>query len=148
EAVGVIVGAAWWLGSFGRRRTLGDPQRGGDARPQLGGRLLGALRHDHPPQLELERESLGARRTVVEVASDRPALPDGQLTVEILVDAYVSVLAIHGVSAPRRRLDPRPQVVAFRVVPQLLLQCPPPPVDPAHDRADRDIEDVRDLLVR
>src|SRR5690242_2049630 len=87
EAFGVIVGARWPLRSFGRGGGLGDAELGGDARAQLGRRLLRALRHDHLPELELEGEPLGARRAVVEVAGDGPPLPHRQLAVEVFVDA-------------------------------------------------------------
>src|SRR5438132_5524615 len=59
----------------GRVVRLDDPEREGYAPLELGGHVLGALRHDHPTKVDLEREPFRARGTVVEMASDRSPLP-------------------------------------------------------------------------
>src|SRR5262245_58374478 len=84
----------------GRGASLFDPERGGDARPQFGRNLFVTLGDDDPAQLDLEGEALRTRRTLVEVAGDGPALPDGQLAVEVLVDAIDRAVAIHDLYPP------------------------------------------------
>src|SRR5205823_6011549 len=74
-----------------------NSQRGGDAGAKICRDLFVAtLRHDDAADLELEGEALGARRALVEMAGDRPALPHRQLAVEILVDAVHGAVTIHG----------------------------------------------------
>ena len=54
-----------------------------------------------PADLDLEVEALRARRAFVEMPSDRLALPDRQLTIEIVVDAAYRAIAIHLPRIPR-----------------------------------------------
>ena len=71
------------------------PRASRDADSEVVRDLLLALRDDHPADLDLEVEALRARRALVEMPGDGPPLPDGELAVEVLVDAEDRVVAVH-----------------------------------------------------
>jgi hypothetical protein len=153
------------LGGLPRRDArAGQPELGldglGDAVAERLGHLVDAAVADHQPELGLEVERLQARRAVVEVLLDVDAVVRvGQLAVEVqvqLLGGSRCSSAIGGLGGQRSvRRHGRGGVgravgepVVDGVVEQPLLQRLSSPVQPAHHRADRDVEDLGDLLVR
>src|SRR5207247_2129676 len=92
---------------------------------------------------------------LVEVPTDRPAPPDGELAIQVPVNPVDRLVAVHGGAlTPRvtsgfgRRLRRCRDQAAFATeVPQPLLELLSSAVEPAHDRADGHIHDLGDLLV-
>ena len=66
---------------------------------QRGGSFLRARDRDHPPDLDLEAVAVGTGRAFVEMTTDGPPLPHGELAVQVVVHAMNCAVAVH-VSLP------------------------------------------------